>query len=666
MQEQEQEQEHNAAAAVAASAPSSPTMPAWKLKALERKKEREKEEALEHERAQKIMQERRISQLPPSQKPHPPSPQQRPVSMMPQPSRQPSPQPTSPRQQRPLSPQLEWEKRHRDEMEKREKENGKEDTERVERERKSKEEREKREKETKDREKKEREEKERREKEKVEREFLEKERMEREKKEKGEREKREKEIKEKEEKDKAERKEREERERAKEIEENERKERRGKEEKERKEKDLIEREKGKDQTMPVAQFARADRPVSYFTTRPTSPMMGRADKRAIMTVRVNSGAEAPVGAGASAFASSSATYMPSAASPPVPSSPEEQKVVAAPRVCPKCNIEQPAIFQFCPVCGGTLGANAPANVQASDFTGLAADEIAALEKEYENLKDDYNGDLGALDMLQAQTAAAASAPAANALVQGIADMTPSKYFEGFMMLKESGALFWRKRWFSIQDRQLIWYPQKVPKDTVAKEYPPEGFVDLAFASKIEPTARHDGSFEIVCPEETTLLFANSVEEMHQWITRLYVVVEQLQKEKEIESKPAAVLTRQNTMVVSYSKFEKKEGWLEMKCFLHWSRVWIVIQGGMMFVHSNQTTKATQRYPLYRCVLDEYHPESIVGAFHMTITHEGGKKSKVVLRAPCIEEMHYWLNFMVKQKLAVEETIDCITVNPSPL
>jgi hypothetical protein len=85
-------------------------------------------------------------------------------------------------------------------------------------------------------------------------------------------------------------------------------------------------------------------------------------------------------------------------------------------------------------------------------------------------------------------------------------------------------------------------------------------------------------------------------------------------------------------------------------------MYVVVQGGMILVRKTKDGKLLSKFSLYRCTLDEYEPEKMEGCF--VITNE---KTKIILRADSEEEMHYWLNVILMQKIIIEETIDMITI-----
>ena len=64
--------------------------------------------------------------------------------------------------------------------------------------------------------------------------------------------------------------------------------------------------------------------------------------------------------------------------------------------------------------------------------------------------------------------------------------------------------------------------------------------------------------------------------------------------------------------------------------------------------------------LYKAVLSEYQPDHVRNAFELA-TFVNDRHHSLVLRADTTEAMHEWLNAVLRQKLAIEDTIDNLTL-----
>lgn len=82
-----------------------------------------------------------------------------------------------------------------------------------------------------------------------------------------------------------------------------------------------------------------------------------------------------------------------------------------------------------------------------------------------------------------------------------------------------------------------------------------------------------------------------------------------------------------------------------------------MKGGVLFFYEKKGGKRKAKVALYKCVIEEYNPESSNNCFRVTPTT--GKN--IVLRAKNEQEMHKWLNSIIRQKVEIEDVIDCISV-----
>ena len=66
-----------------------------------------------------------------------------------------------------------------------------------------------------------------------------------------------------------------------------------------------------------------------------------------------------------------------------------------------------------------------------------------------------------------------------------------------------------------------------------------------------------------------------------------------------------------------------------------------------------------KFPLYKAELTEYRPQKTEGRCFQV--RDAKQTQTIVLRARDEEEMHHWLNNILKQKVLIEETIDSIII-----
>ena len=66
-----------------------------------------------------------------------------------------------------------------------------------------------------------------------------------------------------------------------------------------------------------------------------------------------------------------------------------------------------------------------------------------------------------------------------------------------------------------------------------------------------------------------------------------------------------------------------------------------------------------KFPLYQTQLSEYQPQKYDRCFQLV---DAKGKETLVLRCKDVEEMHVWLNAILKQKIMIEEAINSIIIN----
>lgn len=95
----------------------------------------------------------------------------------------------------------------------------------------------------------------------------------------------------------------------------------------------------------------------------------------------------------------------------------------------------------------------------------------------------------------------------------------------------------------------------------------------------------------------------------------------------------------------------------------WKRYWFCLRNGFIACylprHRNSSTKRPQfKLALFDCQIEEYEPEKYdFSAFQITTQTE----EKIVLLADGSENMLFWINAILREKLLIEETINSISI-----
>jgi len=217
--------------------------------------------------------------------------------------------------------------------------------------------------------------------------------------------------------------------------------------------------------------------------------------------------------------------------------------------------------------------------------------------------------------------------------------------KGFLKKRDLSIFkMWPRKWFTLQESKLLYYPQ--PQSNLGKKEAPEGIISVLQAIDIEV----DGTkrFIIKLPEMEYHLEANTTEERDHWITGL--------KESQEISRTLEQYTFQgDNSQFSLSKEEiRKEGALFRKGYTGWTKVKIIVMDGMLYSYSIKSGNRKDKIALFGSKWEE----DTGGEYAWSIEAQNG--TKIYLAATSEMEMHQWLNFLKKQTILIEETINSIT------
>ena len=228
--------------------------------------------------------------------------------------------------------------------------------------------------------------------------------------------------------------------------------------------------------------------------------------------------------------------------------------------------------------------------------------------------------------------------------------------EGVLEKQNDSALLTRfvPRYCLLEGRQLVYYPEGSRDASMA----PSGTVDLFFADGVEPFAPRALSFAIRSADRQVVFGARSERDYGLWTSAIATVIASL-KITHVQA-PPQVLRHQVQLD------EEKCGWLECFCARavllpkQWRRVWVVLRGGVVTYAPDRHARVAGKLALYKAVLSEYQPDQMRNAFELA-TFVNDRHHSLVLRADTTEAMHEWLNAVLRQKLAIEDTIDNLTL-----
>ena len=190
-----------------------------------------------------------------------------------------------------------------------------------------------------------------------------------------------------------------------------------------------------------------------------------------------------------------------------------------------------------------------------------------------------------------------------------------------------------------------------------------GVIALEFVDAVEPVGKE--SFRLVSSEKTYYLMAPDAPTAERWIAAIEKArTTPAPAQQSAAGGAAAALSNGGT------EWQRKSGWLEKHgggFSAQWSKMWVVMKGGVLYTFKKPGQKQRDKVPLYKATLDEYKPHKYNGITFMVTTNRDadskkGKPAEVIFRCQDQEEMHSWLNTLLRQKLAIEATVDNITLD----
>jgi hypothetical protein len=218
-----------------------------------------------------------------------------------------------------------------------------------------------------------------------------------------------------------------------------------------------------------------------------------------------------------------------------------------------------------------------------------------------------------------------------------------------------GIAKWTRKWFTLQECRLMYYPTEQEKFSSGKDNAPEGIISLQYATNILSSGKK--SFKVVLPESTYELETEDTEERTKWIRGLLnakTLFERLEEH-----------TGQFQSNFGITKEDmRKEGSMDVKNNLgNWQERYLVLVDGMLLVFSSKLgMNRKSKFPLYEC---QMHPIIVSNDNRFGFELESSEKvndSHKKLMVSCGDEIEtqMWLNAILKQKLMIEETINLIS------
>jgi len=219
----------------------------------------------------------------------------------------------------------------------------------------------------------------------------------------------------------------------------------------------------------------------------------------------------------------------------------------------------------------------------------------------------------------------------------------SEKLKGFLKKRDLSIFkMYQKKWFLLKEGKLLYYNNQ---QTNSKKEAPEGIISLLAVMYIEPTGSK--RFTIKLQETEYYLEATSPEERDYWVHGLRDALEICRSlEKYVYSNRDFQITKEDS---------RKEGLLDRKFYTGWKAVRVIVQDGMLYSYSLRAGTRKDKIALYGSKWEEVldRPNA------WKIETEDGRQ-RIYLAASTDVEMMEWINFLLKQIVMMEDTINSIT------
>eukprot|EP01088_Endostelium_zonatum_P015158 TRINITY_DN3601_c0_g1_i1.p1 TRINITY_DN3601_c0_g1~~TRINITY_DN3601_c0_g1_i1.p1 ORF type:complete len:747 (-),score=244.45 TRINITY_DN3601_c0_g1_i1:172-2412(-) len=289
------------------------------------------------------------------------------------------------------------------------------------------------------------------------------------------------------------------------------------------------------------------------------------------------------------------------------------------------------------------------------------------------------------------------------------------YLEGFLYKKDhdkKDSAKWKRRWFMVKGPHLVYYAQQLTKKN-SKTLHPLGILSLEMVESVTKITEGDKTNVMKLTDrakETYSMIAETEEEIDIWIEALSDIVavynqlrtmpqeevkrqlryasmnahsvpnlhlgaqrgegnkgpgqiinDKIDRSKEgvgnMVSTVATNLIGEKWSMISASSKEGmlmklSHGWIKQK----WSENYYVVMDGFLTESKSKGGKVTGRIALMGCELKEYSSGKEKFAYAFTVN---SSKKQLVLAAKDLEEMHGWMNAIVKQRFHIEEAMNAV-------
>jgi len=225
----------------------------------------------------------------------------------------------------------------------------------------------------------------------------------------------------------------------------------------------------------------------------------------------------------------------------------------------------------------------------------------------------------------------------------------------------NGFRIWRKRFFNLQGESIVYFESNNKNDL---NNPPLGSISILSITQIIAKAKPGKyNFSIDTPDRIYMLQSETEELMNYWVNGLRAAIRIISSRKSALSEDRIAV---RGAPITARDLKPKDGYLYRQAGLlglyQWYKKWFLLKRGFLFWYSSpemcKTGKWEGKIPLYKCKLDDA-PDSKDHQWAIQIITRS--KDKHIIAAEDEEELAQWITAIMKQKIAIEETIDSISM-----
>lgn len=232
--------------------------------------------------------------------------------------------------------------------------------------------------------------------------------------------------------------------------------------------------------------------------------------------------------------------------------------------------------------------------------------------------------------------------------------------EGFLFKRDGER--WVRKWFVLNGPHLVYYGDK---RTEKNQLSPQGILSLELVSAVAPFTDKANGIEITDHADGTYqVYASSRGEYELWLDALKGAQAKHAHQRLVDRSAAGSDSRRGSASTwSNIASAAKEGELMMLPGKglgsiiggrKWKKAYVIVKDGFLERCEAKGAKPKLRVPLIKCEFAAHEDRTQKHAFRVATA-----KKKLFLAAPDDDDMHAWMDALLKQRRYLEQAIDAI-------